>query len=151
MNRSYRILLTLLIAIILLAPVWWNSGPVLLDQIDADYIGMIRNGRLAGRTISPEGVLVFKNWIETHTRADFVPWNIIWQHFWYNAICDGYSLQIWTEPLGEFARSRNYAVYQSGKIIFLRIEYDGWNQVLRADFSPEELETALEKYLNKVI
>lgn len=64
MNRVLRFFVALVLFLLLVIPVWWNPGPVSLDSIDADYSGFIRDGRLAGKRVSAEGVLEFRKWIE---------------------------------------------------------------------------------------
>ena len=139
---------TLIILLLISAGIrGWNRMPISLDQIDETYQGRFYHGALSGKTLNYNGVQVFKTWIETRTRPDPNPFNIIWQHFWYNCFTTGYDQVVWVEP-DKVSSKRNYAVYCSGRTIFLRVEYDGWNQVLRANFSPIELETELGKFLS---
>ena len=125
----------------------WNMlGPVQLSGINQDYRVRISEGDLAGQTLNADAALLIQDWVENRTKPEYRPFQIWWHQLWYNAITSGYELKLWVDPNDSGLR---YALYQTGNMIFLRIEYRGKNRVLRAEFNTQELEEALRKYVQK--
>ncbi len=124
----------------------WNLSMVQLDRIDVSYTGRFYHGTLAKETLNYLGVMTARTMVENKARPSLDPINILWQHFWYNCFTTGYDQVLWLEPKNDYRR-RQYALYISGRTVFLRLEPDGWNQVLSADFTAQELEKALEDFL----
>ncbi|MFZ5949324.1 MAG: hypothetical protein ACOYXC_01365 [Candidatus Rifleibacteriota bacterium] len=147
--RRLKTIVVVLILLIFAAVIAWNNGPVKLDEINETYYGTFYDGKMKGQKVNYLGVKLFQNWMETRTRPDRNPLNIIWQHFWYNCIYDGHESVFWVSPQTVTA-SRNYAIYFTGNTIFLRVEYDGWNQVLKTEFSPRELEFELSRFTSEL-
>ncbi len=133
------------ILLVCIGIVTWNISPVFLDQIDVDYVGKFRSSQPFDKPFNYAGVQVFKKWLERRARPSMNPLKIAWQHLWYNCITSGYDLEIWVET-EQFSTKRDYAVYFSGQTVFLRVEPDGWNQVLQADFTPDEFKNELSGY-----
>ncbi len=90
------------------------------------------------------GLELAKSWIETRTRPAYGIFTLVWQHLWYNCITSGYELVVWFEP-AHSSGTRN-AVYQSGHLIFLRVEPSCWHRVLVADFSAAELRALIASH-----
>lgn len=144
--KKFWLLVIIVLSIIIIT---WNSNNARLDQVDENYIGCFYHGKLSDSRLNVNGVRVLKKWIETRTRPSVSPLNILWQHLWYNCFTTNYNQVIWISSPSEIAK-RNYALYFSGQTIFLRIEYDGWNQVLIAKFTLAELEEELSKHLGPI-
>ena len=128
----------------------WNwFGPVKLDGINETYSVKIQEGRLTGKNLHRDAVYLVKNWVEKRTRPEVRPIQV-WQHqLWYNAVTEGYELKMWIEP-GDRSAGKMYALYQTGTMIYLRIEFKGKNRVLRADFTALELERVLEQFVQEL-
>ena len=84
--------------------------------------------------------------METRTTPTWNPFRILWQRPWYGARTEGYDLVLWMEPEATEPASRLFALYQSDRTLFLRIEFEGRDRVLDASFSLDELERALDPY-----
>lgn len=143
--KRLKILLLLVFLLLSVAVVVWNNGAISLDQIDENYVGRFYHGEISDKTLNLNGVKIFKTWIETRTRPVYSPINILWQHLWYNCITEGYDQVIWVESAANISK-RCYAAYISGQTVFLRVEYDGWNQVLHSDFTADDLERELSNH-----
>ncbi len=122
-------------------------GPVELGDVDDGYVGRVVEGSLRGRNVGPEGALLALRWVETKTQPTWNPLRVVWQQLWYNAWTEGYDLVLWIEPASGDLALRRFALYQSGRTVFLRIEFTGRNRVLDASFTADELERELEPYL----
>jgi len=134
------------IVIISTITILWNISTVQLDRVDVSYVGRFYHGTLADEPLNYLGVMTARTMVENKARPALNPATILWQHFWYNCFTTGYDQVLWLESKDNF-RKRQYALYISGKTVFLRLEPDGWNQVLTADFTAQELERALEGFL----
>jgi len=136
----------LLIVWCVLAGVGWlfNGGEVRLEEPFERY--QIRDYRVPqDKTwVSPEGRKIVRHWIEKRTRPVISPLTLIWQHFWYNCFTSGYDLNFWIEERNSSLPS--YGIYQSGYLLFLRVEPSCWHRVLVTDFTPQELRGLLASY-----
>ncbi len=144
--------LGLVLIVLLAAATAWNvTGPVELGPGSDVALGRFSEGRLAGRETDARGAALAASWIDSRTEPTWNPLEIAWHQLKYNAWTEGYDLVLWLEPEPETESlsSRRYALYQTGRTVFLRIEYEGKNRVLDASFTPEELEAALEPYLKR--
>lgn len=92
------------------------------------------------------GVALVKSWLEDSTSASANPLTIIQQHRKNRTPEQEYDLAIAMTPLSEEG-IRQYAIYQTGDIIYLQVEPIGIDKVLRASFLPGDLESALEPYI----
>ena len=137
-----------LLLLIILSPIAWNVlGSVRLDDVDWDYTARIQAGRFKDKALNRQGIELVKEWVETRTAPIWQPFNIVRQQLWYNAVTEGYELELWLEPKAFSPSRHEYALYQSGHELFYRIEFDGRNRVLRAEFTATELEKALEPFV----
>ncbi len=136
------------LVVILAGATLWNAvGPVGLGDASDVARGRFSEGRLAGHEIDARGAALAAHWIETRTEPTTDPLRILWQQLKYNAWTRGYDLVLWLEAEDLDMSSPMFALYQSGRTLFLRIEYKGKNRVLDASFDAAELEEALEPYL----
>ena len=145
--RLTRFFLGVLLLGILGVFLWNVVGTIRLTDVDERYKGLFYDGTYTGKHLNSEGARLVKDWIETRTRPS---WNfavILRQQFWYNAVTEGYDLHLWLEPAQYDGSLHQYAIYQSGSMVFLRIEFKGRNRVLVASFTAEELEEALRPYV----
>lgn len=132
---------------ILIAVAWNVVGPVSMEDVDKRYQGIFREGKFAGKRLDVDGVLLVKEWIETRTVPSRQAFEILAHQLWYNAITSGYQLKLWIEPAVYLSTPKRYGIHQVDDVIFLRIEFKGRNRVLKASFTIEELEDALEPYV----
>jgi hypothetical protein len=145
----FRIVLALLLFFVVGVTLWNVLGVVHLADIDKSYVGQFREGRLTDGSLSAEGVALVKEWVENRTRPAADPIVILKHQFWYNAVTEGYEMKLWMAPTEYSPTLREYAIYFSGDILFLRTEHFGRNRVLIASFSVGELERALEPFLSQ--
>ncbi len=138
-----------LLALLAAATAWNLTGPVELGVGSDVALGRFSEGRLAGRETDAPGAALAASWVETRAEPTWNPLEIAWQQLKYNAWTEGYDLVLWLEPEGGGLASPVFALYQSGRTVFLRVEYEGRNRVLDASFTAEELEAALEPYLKR--
>ena len=59
----------------------------------------------------------------------------------------GYELKLYFEAKPYDGALQQYGIYQTGQVLFLRLEFYGKNRVLQTDFTPAELEAALEPFI----
>ena len=129
----------------LLITIFWNHGRTPLDAPEAGYEGFILKGTLSGRMLNAEGIAVLRQFIEQNTRPAYDPFTILYHH---RRVAAGgaYDLIIGLRPADTSASFREYGIYQDGRTVYLQVEPVGIDRVLKANFSPQELENALSPY-----
>ncbi|KAF1080192.1 MAG: hypothetical protein GQF41_3360 [Candidatus Rifleibacterium amylolyticum] len=144
-NLTGRILFLLVLGVVLLLPVIWNAGAIELTGIDSNYVVRVYGLPTADQK-GYDGfyALKLKELIEKTASPSRNPIVILYQHICYNAVTDGYDIVFWLEPNQPGSPGRSYGCYLSGKTLFLRVEYDGWNRVLSVPFEKAKIETALQ-------
>ena len=120
---------------------------ITLDAITSDYECRLNLGRFVNRELSRAGVVALRDLLKSEAHPSRNPVTIIFQHLWYNTITTGYELRIWLHPANRPAEGPQFGLYQSGQTLFLRIEFDGHNQVLSTDFTADQLQDRLASYL----
>ncbi|MBU1109845.1 MAG: hypothetical protein KKB51_24400 [Candidatus Riflebacteria bacterium] len=138
--------MTLLLAV-LSAPVIWNAGRVELSEVNESYIVALMPIKTSDKFRKFENfyAIKLKEMIEKSATPSRNPFNILYQHLWYNTITDGYDLEFWLEPAENKFGDNYYILYLSGNTLFLREEYDGWSRVLDIPFTHSDIEAALEQ------
>ncbi len=140
-----RIALYVFIAFLLLTPVIWNTGAIELTEVDSSYVVRLYGAPPVGpANYEAFYALKLKEMIEKTALPSRNPITILYQHIWYNAVTSGYDLKFWLEPEESSSPGRRYGCYLSGNTLFLRIEYDGWNRVLKVPFSKADVLVALQ-------
>lgn len=143
MKKFIIIFLLLLLCVIIIG---WNSFPRTFADINENFLGRFYHGRFRDETMNLEGVHTFIEKIRNHTHPDLNPLNVPWQHLWYNCFTTGYDQVVWIEHEKSYSTT-SYAFYFSGKTVFLRIEPDGFNQVLKTDLPLSDYETEIANHL----
>jgi len=126
---------------------FWNHGPLHFDFVEEGYRGLFMEGRQLNKTLNQEGTVVFMRWIEQKTKPSLNPITIIWQHYLNKQHAGNYELIFGILAQDTAAVRREYAIYQTGSNVYLRVEPVGVDRVLIADFTPGELEEALRPYI----
>ena len=128
--------------------VYWNRAPTPLKNLEQGYQGFILKGALQQKMLDEQGVALIKTWLEQHTSPAINPVSILRQYRHIKKPMDHYELAIGMTSLSEDG-FREYAIYQSGRTIYLQVEPMGIDRVLHASFSASDLEKALEPYIKR--
>ena len=148
-RRHGRVLrLVAIVAALLVSATAWNViGPLSLEEVDERYAVRMVEGSLDAEMIDRAAALLCAQWVEEKARPVWDPFRILWHQLWYNAWTEGYELVLWIEPEPMDLSLREFAIYQSGRTVFLRLEFEGRNRVLHTSFNAVELEQALAPFL----
>ncbi|EKD81324.1 MAG: hypothetical protein ACD_39C01859G0002 [uncultured bacterium] len=140
-----RVMLALVILMVFVAPVLWNAGSIELSDVNANYIVVVYPQKAGEqfRKVDNFYAIKLKELIESSARPSYNPITILYQHLWYNAVTTGYDLEFWINP-ANLHGGTHYGLYLSGNTLFLRLEFDGWNRVLKVPFTKAEIETLLQ-------
>jgi len=113
-------------------------------EIDSTFEGTLSaDGRYG--TLSGEGAVVFQEFVAERSAASVNPFRIAAFNFDYHVVGTyGYSLRISVNPADRY--SPNYTLTQSGRGFVWREDGAAFAQVRSADFTVEELITALEPF-----
>ena len=136
------------LAFIALFSVAWNRISVPLGDVATGYEGFVLRGtQHQNHIINEEGVAILKEWLETKTRIAYNPISIVSHNIGHRKRAARYELIIGLKSIEGGNGFREYGIYQDGKTIYLQIEPIGSDRVLRTSFTAEELEYALNLYI----
>ncbi len=129
--------------------VYWNHSVTPLGNLVQGYRGYILQGSHEQKMLDEEGVALIKTWLEENTSPTMNPVTILKQHQFSKNPSNHYDLAIGMVPLDELDEEtiRQYAIYQVGNTIYLQVEPLGIDRVLTTTFSIDDLEKALEPYI----
>jgi len=142
----FRFLLAGLCLFSLIA-IYWNQFGTPLDSLSQGYQGFVLKGMHQQKMLDERGVALIKSWLEQKTSPTINPLTILQQHRRSGQPTRHYELAIGMRS-SDAAAIREYAIYQTGHTIYLRVEPIGIDRVLDATFSARDLESALKPYIS---
>ncbi len=131
---------------LMLITIFWNQSSTPLKSLSAGYQGYVLKGTLEEQMVDEAGVALIKEWLEQQTSPTLNPFKILFHYRRSTKPIENYDMAIGMAPTTE-EDFREYAIYQSGNIIYLRVEPMGIDRVLTARFSQADLESALKPYI----
>lgn len=134
------------VCFLMLITVFWNQSTTPLKSLSAGYQGFVLKGSLETQMVDEAGVALIKQWLEEQTSPTLNPFKILTHYRRSTKPTEHYELAIGMAPTTE-EDFREYAIYQAGNIIYLRVEPMGIDRVLTARFSSADLESALKPYI----
>ncbi|MDZ4701976.1 MAG: hypothetical protein SH809_19860 [Rhodothermales bacterium] len=145
-----RYFLAFLLFFLMVVP-YWNRGPVWLSRPDTYTRGMIIKGELEGRSLDANGIAWLYRYSAHELKPVINPFAILFNQYRYRFTPEAFEVVVGAgeTPTTEISATplREFAVYQSGRYVYLRIEPNGTNRVLYAKISGRELEKSLETYI----
>lgn len=129
-----------------LLTMYWNHSETPLKNLERGYHGFILAGQYKQHMLDEKGVTLIKSWLEEKTSPSLNPITILVEHQKSKNPEKNYELVIGMTAMTEDG-FREYAIYQTQKTIYLRVEPMGIDRVLRASFSANDLQKALKPYI----
>ncbi|MEZ4701126.1 MAG: hypothetical protein R2834_12390 [Rhodothermales bacterium] len=130
---------------------FWNRGPVFLARPESYGRAMVIKGADANHRLDRRGIARLHQYVTQELRPAFNPITILYQHLRYRYHPEAYELVVGAGEIPEaddlLPATREFAIYQSGDVVFLRIEPIGFNRVLVSKKSVREVEDMLAPYI----
>ncbi len=145
-----RYALAFLLFFLMVVP-FWNRGPVWLSRPDIYTRGMVIKGEMEGRSLDANGLAWLYRYSAHELKPVVNPFMILYTQYRYRFKPETFEVVVGAgeTPTTEISATplREFAVYQAGRYVYLRIEPNGTNRVLHAKISARELEKSLEAYI----
>jgi hypothetical protein len=129
---------------------FWNRGPVWVGPRDAFERAMVLQGQDASEELDEAGIDSLFAYVTEELEPSINPVAILRHHVRFRFRRESYPFAIGAGQAGpdtSGARMREFAIYQSRHDVFLIVSPFGFNRVLRAKISAEDLEKTLAPYI----